>query len=47
MKIKDTTSKFVTMRVPIPLYERIKAQATAESRSVSGQIAHLLKKALG
>jgi hypothetical protein len=47
MKIKDTTSKFVTMRLPIEIYEMIKAQAKAESRSVSGHIAYLLKKQLG
>lgn len=44
---KEITTKFVTMRVPIALYEQIKAQAQAESRSVSGQITYLLKKLLG
>ena len=38
--------KFVTMRFPIDLYEQVKALAEAESRSVSGQIIYLLKKAL-
>jgi hypothetical protein len=47
MKIKDITSKFVTMRLPIEVYEQVKAQAIAESRSVSGQIVYLVKKQLG
>jgi hypothetical protein len=47
MKTKDTTTKFVTMRLPIEVYEKVKAQAKAESRSVSGHIAYLLKKQLG
>jgi hypothetical protein len=38
--------KFVTMRFPIDLYEQVKAQAIAESRSVSGQIVYLVRKAL-
>lgn len=38
--------KFVTLRFPIDLYEQIKAQAIAESRSVSGQIVYLVRKAL-
>jgi hypothetical protein len=41
------TTKFVTMRLPIEVYEKVKAQANAESRSVSGHIAYLLKKQLG
>lgn len=44
---KDTTTRFVTIRLPIEVYEQIKAQAKAESRSVSGHIAYLLKKQLG
>ena len=47
MEKKEQTSKFITMRVPMALYEQIKAQSVAESRSVSGQIAYLLKKLLG
>lgn len=47
MEKKDPTTKFITMRVPMALYEQIKAQSMAESRSVSGQIAYLLKKLLG
>ena len=35
------------MRLPIEVYEKVKAQAKAESRSVSGHIAYLLKKQLG
>ena len=47
MEKKEPTSKFITMRVPMALYEKIKAQSVAESRSVSGQITYLLKKLLG
>lgn len=47
MENKEPTTKFVTMRVPLELYEKIKAQSVAESRSVSGQITYLLKKLLG
>jgi len=47
MEKKELTSKFITMRVPMALYEQIKAQSVAESRSVSGQITYLLKKLLG
>ena len=39
-------AKFVTLRFPMDLYEQVKAQAIAESRSVSGQIVYLVKKAL-
>ena len=39
-------SKFVTLRFPLELYSEVKALASAESRSVSGQIMHLVKKAL-
>lgn len=45
MKTKETT-KFVTMRLPLPIYELIKAAAEAESRSVTGQILHLLKQSI-
>ena len=38
--------KFVTLRFPLGLYEQIKAQSIAESRSVSRQIVYLVKKAL-
>ena len=38
--------KFVTMRFPLDLYEKVKEQAKAESRSVSGQIVYLVRKAL-
>ena len=44
---KYTTTRFVTIRLPVDVYEQIKAQAKAESRSVSGHIAYLLKKQLG
>ena len=47
MTEKQVTTKFITMRVPMALYEQIKAQSVAESRSVSGQITYLLKKLLG
>jgi hypothetical protein len=39
-------SKFVTLRFPMDLYEQVKAMAAAESRSVSGQIVYLVRKAL-
>ena len=45
MKIKEPT-KFVTMRLPLEVYERIQAAAKTESRSVSGQILHLLKQSI-
>jgi hypothetical protein len=45
MKIKEP-SKFVTMRLPLPVYELIQAAAKAESRSVSGQILHMLKQSI-
>ena len=47
MQKKDPNTKFVTMRLPLPIYEAIKAQAVANSRSVSGEIAYILKKELG
>jgi hypothetical protein len=39
-------SKFVTLRFPMDLYEEVKAMAIKESRSVSGQIVYLVRKAL-
>ena len=39
-------SKFVTTRFPMDLYEEVKARAIKESRSVSGQIVYLVRKAL-
>lgn len=39
-------SKFVTLRFPLDLYEQVKAMAATESRSVSGQIVYLVRKAL-
>ena len=39
-------SKFVTLRFPMDLYEQVKAMAAVESRSVSGQIVYLVRKAL-
>jgi len=39
-------SKFVTTRFPMDLYEEVKAMAIKESRSVSGQIVYLVRKAL-
>jgi len=39
-------SKFVTLRFPMDLYEEVKEMAIKESRSVSGQIVYLVRKAL-
>jgi len=39
-------SKFVSLRFPIDLYEEVRTMAIAESRSVSGQIVYLVRKAL-
>ena len=39
-------AKFVTLRFPMDLYEEVRAIAIKESRSVSGQIVYLVRKAL-
>lgn len=39
-------SKFVTIRLPFTLYDKLKASALANTRSVSAEIVHILKKAL-
>jgi predicted CopG family antitoxin len=38
-------TKFVTTRIPVDLYEKLKALAKAENRSLSSQIVQILKKA--
>ena len=38
-------SKFVTTRIPVNVYEAIKAQAIAQNRSVSSQIVFILRQA--
>ena len=40
-------TKFVTMRLPMDIYEKLKARAIANTRSVSAEIVHILKQALG
>lgn len=47
MDTKEVTTKFVTMRLPMPIYNAIKEQAVSNSRSVSGEIVYILKKAIG
>jgi hypothetical protein len=44
--MEKVLAKFVTLRFPMDVYSEVKALAAAESRSVSGQILHLVKKAL-
>jgi hypothetical protein len=38
--------KFVSMRMPIDLYNLIKAQADANTRSMSSEIVHLIKQSI-
>lgn len=38
-------TKFTTIRLPVELYEQLKALAKAENRSLSSQIVQILKKA--
>lgn len=40
-------TKFVTMRFPLDIYEKLKARAVANTRSVSAEILHIVKEALG
>ena len=39
-------TKFTTIRLPVELYEQLKALAKAENRSLSSQIVQILRKAV-
>lgn len=43
MKDQKTETKFVTIRMPLDLWRLVKAEATAENRSVTSQILYVLK----
>ena len=40
------TSKAVTVRLPIPVYNAVKEHAMAECRSVTAEVVYILKQAL-
>ena len=42
----EPKDRFVTIRMPTPIYKIVKAQADAQTRSVSRQIIYLVKLGL-
>lgn len=45
--MKEVKEKFVTIRITEATLKKVKAEAAKETRSVSSQILHYIKNALG
>ena len=45
--MKDVKQKFVNIRMTEEMLKKVKAEAAKETRSVSSQILHYIKNALG